>query len=204
MSVTNDIRLVKRTIRDEVKSRRLAVSEEEKQRLDLKIANRFLNLWCYRECALLLAFVSNRYEIDTALIIQHALTHGKRVAVPRCVKEAPEIDFYSIKSMNDLEPGSYGIPEPSLEKCEKTDEFSEGLCIVPALAFDRNGYRLGFGKGYYDRFLMRFQEKTVGICYDDDIFDNLPHGKYDRKVNLTVTQSRILYSDKTSPTRDRL
>jgi 5-formyltetrahydrofolate cyclo-ligase len=188
----NDIRVQKTLIRDESKAFRQNLSFDEKQRLDRKIANRLLNLWYFREVDLLLTYVSNSIEVDTKFIIQQALAQGKRVAVPRCVDGTRNLEFYLINSLEVLATGSFGLLEPPVNTCEKLTDFSGALCIVPALAFDPNGYRLGFGKGYYDRFLSNSNFKTIGICYDNCIFNELPHGKYDRKVNMIVTESRII------------
>ncbi|MEI6578196.1 MAG: 5-formyltetrahydrofolate cyclo-ligase [Eubacteriales bacterium] len=188
----NDIRIQKTLLRKESKAFRANLSDDEKQRLDRKIANRFLNLWYFRENELLLTFVSNSIEVDTKFIIQQALEQGKRVAVPRCIDGTRNMVFYLINSFDDLSPRSFDILEPSEEKCEQLTDYSGGLCIVPALVFDTNGFRLGFGKGYYDRFLSNSNVKTVGICYDGCISNELPHGKYDKKVSMIVTESRII------------
>lgn len=188
----NDIRAQKTLLRNESKVFRSTLTDDEKYRLDRKIANRLLNLWYFRENDLLLTYVSNQIEVDTKFVIQQAFEQNKRVAVPRCLEGTRNMDFYLIKSLNDLSKGSFGILEPSEAQCEKLTDFSGGICIVPALAFDPNGFRLGFGKGYYDRFLSNTHVKTVGICYDGCIFEELPHGKYDRKVSMIVTESRII------------
>ena len=188
----NDIRVQKTLIRDESKAFRQNLSFDEKQRLDRKIENRLLNLWYFREVDLLLTYVSNSIEVDTKFIIQQALAQGKHVAVPRCVAGTRNLEFYLINSLEVLATGSFGLLEPPVNTCEKLTDFSGALCIVPALAFDPNGYRLGFGKGYYDRFLSNSNFKTIGICYDSCIFNELPHGKYDKKVNMIVTESRIV------------
>jgi 5-formyltetrahydrofolate cyclo-ligase len=188
----SDIRVQKNLIREKSKSFRKILSSEEKLRLDRKIANRLLNLWNFRGNKLLITYVSNSIEVDTKFIIRQAIEQGKRVAVPRCIEGTRNMEFYLINSLNDLLAGSFGILEPSDKLCEKLVDLSEGLCIVPALAFDSNGFRLGFGKGYYDRFLSNTNISTVGICYDGCVFEELPHGKFDRKVDMIVTESRII------------
>ncbi len=189
----NDIRIQKNLIRENLKQLRNCLTIAEKQRLDTKIANRFLNLWQYRESGLILAYVSNSIEVDTKFIIEQALIQGKRVAVPKCVVGTRKLEYYLIDSLEALEKGSFGILEPCESKCEKLLNYSGGLVIVPALSFDKNGFRLGFGKGYYDRFLSNSELKTVGICYDCCLMDDLPKGKYDRNVNMVITESKILY-----------
>ena len=98
------------------------------------------------------------------------------------------MDFYFIKSYDDLSPGKYGILEPVPERCEKAVDFLRGLCLVPGLSFDLQGYRLGFGKGYYDRFLSDFGGTTVGICYSKCTMGELPRGTFDRAVDIVLTE----------------
>ena len=95
--------------------------------------------------------------------------------------------------LDGLTPARFGIPEPD-GSCPAlaNSDFARALILVPALAFDENGYRLGYGGGYYDRFLARFGGVTVGLVYRDLLFDNLPKGYYDRKVKLIISESGVL------------
>ena len=95
------------------------------------------------------------------------------------------------EAFDELEKGTFGLLEPNESKCEEVRDFSEGLCIVPGFAFDFNAYRLGYGYGYYDRFLQHFGGTTVGICYSNCITPKLPHGRYDKPVDIIVTNSYI-------------
>lgn len=188
----NDIRPLKQKLRAESKLYRNEFSNNEKAELDSKISDRLFNTWQYKNCEVLLAYVSTEIEVDTREIISRALADGKRVAVPRCIDNTRLMDFYFIKDFDDLESGYMGVLEPVPEKCEKMTDFSKGLCIVPALMFDLYGYRLGYGKGYYDRFLSNFCGETLGICYNRCIREKLPHGKFDKCVEKIITQSRII------------
>ncbi len=192
MSVNNnDIREVKSDLRSGFKNKRSSMSEHLKLNMDSEIQSRFLTLRQYSFCDTVFTYVSKDIEVDTLAIIRAAWANGKRVAVPRCIKDTREMDFYYIESMDDLEEGSFGVLEPIEEKCEKVTDFSKGLCIVPGLSFDAEGYRLGYGKGYYDRFLSRFGGETVGLCYSNCIKWKLPHGRYDRAVDMIVTDRYI-------------
>lgn len=188
----NDIRPLKQKLRAESKLYRNELSSNEKAELDSKISDRLFNTWQYKSCEVLLTYVSTEIEVDTREIISRALADGKRVAVPRCIDNTRLMDFYFIKDVDDLEGGYMGVLEPIPEKCEKMTDFSEGLCIVPALMFDLYGYRLGYGKGYYDRFLSNFCGETLGICYNRCVREKLPYGKFDKCVERIITQSRII------------
>ena len=85
----------------------------------------------------------------------------------------------------------FGVLEPEPVADNLYNESDGGLCIVPAFSYDWRGYRLGYGKGYYDRFLSRFEGNMVGICYSECVQRSLPHGRYDRPVELLVTESYL-------------
>ncbi len=187
-----DIRPIKAELRSRYKKLRMGLSPAAKDEMDLKILNRMMNLWQYRDSETILTYVSTAIEVDTRRLIEKSIEAGKKVAVPRCVPGTREMEFYLIHSLDELSAGTFGVLEPDPQKSALLEDFSEGLCIVPALAFDFQGYRLGYGKGYYDRFLARFGGSTVGMCYDSCMARSLPAGRYDRPVNLIVTQRKIL------------
>ncbi len=181
----------KNELRERFKQIRRAMTAEEKERLDEKISNRVTNLWAFRECGTFITYISKPIEVDTSDMIETAWRLSKRVAVPRCVEGTREMEFYVIKSYDDLVPGVYGLREPDPARCEKLADFSDTFCVVPAIAFDVSGYRLGFGKGYYDRFLSQFGGKTTGACYASCVCESLPHGKYDRKADMLATENKL-------------
>lgn len=190
MQITN-IQETKKKLRECFKNKRLAFTSEQKLQYDIMIFQRITALYQYKNSDIIFTYVSKSIEVDTVELIKKALSDGKRVAVPRCIDGTREMDFYFIKSVNDLEKGSFGVLEPKTDVCEKVTDFSKGLCIVPGMSFDTGGYRLGYGKGYYDRFLSKFNGKTAGVCYSCCVKWNLPKGKYDRPVDILVTEKYI-------------
>lgn len=186
MSV-GDIRPIKATLREQYKTLRREMPPEIKAQRDRQIAGRVAALWQYKRCRQLLTYVSTPIEVDTLEIIRRALADGKRVAVPRCVPGTRDMEFYWINGVEELEPGTFGVLEPRPDPKRKVADFSNGLCLVPALCYDWRGYRLGYGKGYYDRFLAGFGGHMIGVCYSDCIRRKLPHGRFDRPVELLVT-----------------
>ena len=105
--------------------------------------------------------------------------------------------FFFINGMKDLEPGSFGVLEPVPEKQQELysavtqDELSKSICVLPGLGFDLSGNRLGYGKGYYDRFLSNYPGKTIGVCYTGCLKTLLPHGRYDRMIDILVTEKFV-------------
>ncbi|MBR2413812.1 MAG: 5-formyltetrahydrofolate cyclo-ligase [Clostridia bacterium] len=189
--MTTDIRPVKMRLRKESKEYRLSLSAEEKQRNDRKIANKLLNLWTFRDAQTLLAYMSTEIEVDTRYLIERAWKLGKKVAVPRCIAGTRNMVFQYISSFDDLENGAFGVLEPIADRCPEVTCFDNCICVVPALVFDKKCFRLGYGKGYYDRFLASFSGAAIGVCYEACRKENIPHGKYDKSLDLFITETRI-------------
>ena len=181
---------IKSELRKEMKACRAAVADKNEK--DKLISDVFLNSDLYKRCKLLLCYSSYGSEISTNRIIDTALENGKSVAFPLCLDDCGNMEFYLISSLGDLNRGMYGILEPNTDKCCKITDYSDALCLVPGLCFDSEGFRLGYGKGYYDRFLEKFTIKTVGLCYNELIQDSLPIDKYDKSVDYIITQTGII------------
>ncbi len=182
-----DIRQIKREKREEIKGWRRSLSEAEKSELDTAIMERFFNSYVYKRTKQLFIYVSTSIEVDTLRIIERASEEGRKIACPRCVDGTREMEFYYIKDANDLEPGTFGVLEPVADRGNLVTDFSNGVCVVPGLSFDHGGFRLGYGKGYYDRFLSGYKGFTCGLCYSQNVVRTLPHGRFDRHVGLLIT-----------------
>lgn len=186
-----NIKEVKQNLRAKYRQFRERMEPQHKIELDSIIQSRLLALSEYSGFDTLFTYVSKPIEVDTIALITAALANHKKVAVPRCLPETCDMEFYYITSMDDLEKGCFGVLEPVPERCRLVPPGKTGLCIVPGLSFDAQGYRLGYGKGYYDRFLAEFNGFTVGICYAGCVQWNLPHGYYDRPVDVLITEKYI-------------
>ena len=186
-----DIRPIKTELRQKYRSLRQSMPPEIKAQRDEAIAAQVRRLWQYQRNSILLVYVSTPIEVDTFRIIDQALKDGKRVAVPRCVPDTRNMEFYYIDSVDELSHGMFGVLEPAVCPEKLYSERDGGLCLVPAFSYDWRGYRLGYGKGYYDRFLSRFEGNIIGICYSDCVQRSLPHGRYDRPVELLVTEKYL-------------
>lgn len=194
MPVKN-VRELKSQLRAKHKKIRKSCPPEKKQQLDFALQNAFLASEEYKSCDVLFAFASSPIEVDTSLILETTLKDGKKLALPRCRNNFGEMDFYLVTSLSQLEKGAFSIMEPNPEVCEKYEDFSHGLCLVPGLCFDTQGFRLGFGKGYYDRFLQSFSGTSVGLCYSKCIEHTLPSGVFDRPVDAVITEK---YTNRTN------
>jgi len=186
-----NIKAIKINLRARYRQFRERLTAEQKIELDATIQSRLLALAEYANADTIFTYVSKPIEVDTIALIEAALANHKQVAVPRCVPNTCDMEFYGITSLGDLEKGKFGVLEPIPSKSHLILDYSKGLCIVPGLSFDAQGYRLGYGMGYYDRFLAEFKGDTVGICYSGCVQWNLPHGYYDKPVHLLVTEKYI-------------
>lgn len=152
------------------------------------ICKRLISLEEFAEAELVLLYYPIRSEIDILPVAKEAISRGKRIAFPISLPKASTLVFRCITSLSHLTEGAYGIPEPRLSYDEPY--FSKTtLCVVPALAFDRSGHRLGYGKGYYDRFLSAFEGVSVGVAYSELMVDSLPTDAYDIPVNIIITET---------------
>ena len=186
-----DIREYKKSLRNKVKKFRRNLDPCYKEKMDNRIADIFLNSQLYKNSTTVLCYVSTPIEVNTKKIIETALSEGKAVAVPRCIKNTRFMEFIPIKSYDDLEKGTFGVlePKPHLTNSIKYDKNT--VCLIPALMYDSSGYRLGYGGGYYDRFLSKFKGKSVGIIYSHNITHHLFHGRYDVPVSYIISQSYL-------------
>lgn len=186
-----DIRKYKTELRAKYRGIRAAMTPEEKRRRDGMIFDHIVSSPYYQKAETVICFVSTAIEIDTHRLIHYSLRHGKRVAVPRCMNEKGKMLFFYISSMDDLEVGKFSLLEPDPDRCEQLTDYKNSVCIVPGFAFDPYGFRLGYGKGYYDRFLSQYGEIKIGICYNSCIAPKLPHGYYDVPIDYLFTEKYV-------------
>ncbi len=189
-----DLRVYKRELRAEMRAIRSAMNQPLKAEKDRLIFQRLIRLPQYRSAGCIVTYVSTSGEVDTRALMKQAWQDGKQVAVPRCVPGTRLMEMYYIKSMNDLEEGMYGILEPK-NSCTICKDWKDCLCIVPAFCNDKKGYRLGYGGGYYDRFLNQFTGKTVGINYSECVREEIQHGRYDVPIQMLLTERDRFYFD---------
>lgn len=127
-------------------------------------------------------------EVTTELIIERAKILGKKIALPRV--EEDRITFYELSSTKSLVRGRFGIMEPlPYRKMSEID-----ILVVPGIAFDKNGNRLGYGKGFYDRLLLTKRTFSIGLAYSFQLLENLPHNLYDKRLDAIASEDGIHYA----------
>ena len=173
-----------------IKYKKIRSSIENTSILGEGMFSLLINSDMYKVADTVFAYWSVEDEADTRRIINRALSDNKRVALPKCIDKNGNMKFYYIASADDLSIGMYGIMEPCGED-EATAYGNCAICLVPGLSFDRYGYRLGYGKGYYDRFLKEFGGISIGLCYNACLSELLPKDEYDIKVDYIITDTKI-------------
>lgn len=167
-------------------------SSFERELLSRKIEERLFSLEEFKNASTVFAFFSDESEPDTKELFKKALSKKKTVALPRSNADN-SLSFHCIKSEDDLEPGKFkGILEPKSTLPTALNSES-ALCLVPAVAFGKNGSRLGRGKGFYDRFLSSFRGFSVGLCFESRLFEELPEDEFDRRVSAIITENQTIY-----------
>ena len=168
--------------------KRDAVSPEKRAEYSKIICGRIISSRRFHEAETVLVFVSTGSEVDTADIMIRALESGKTVGVP--FVSGRDMIFKKICSLSDLAPGRFNIPTAQVG-CPEITDFENCLCVVPCLSADPDGFRLGYGGGFYDRFLAEHKQiYTVAVCFDELISSSLPREDFDIKVDVTVTENR--------------
>lgn len=129
-------------------------------------------------------------EVETWSLIEKLWSNGKKVAVPKCNPKERTMQFHRIDSFDQLEVVYMMLKEPIPEKTTKVDPSNIDVLIVPGVVFDRNGYRIGFGGGYYDRFLSDYGGDTISLAFDCQIVDAVPTERYDLPVKCILTETK--------------
>ena len=162
----------------------------DKEQKAKEICRLVQSLAAFRDAETVLCYLSAGSEVETRGILEACFRAGKRVALPRCYEDS-RMEFLPVTAVSQAsELSRFGIAEPP--HGEPLDPADAGLCLVPALAFDKNGFRLGYGMGYYDRYLKRFSGTAVGLCYEDCLREALPVNQNDRPVHLIVTEQQVI------------
>lgn len=185
--------LEKQRLREERLAAREALSEQERSVLDDRITQKLLAASEYVEATTVLTYVSVSSEVSTRMFIECALRDGKTVAVPRCLP-GHCLEFVAIASLEQLVAAPFNLLEPAKELPAVTeDQKNNSICIVPALLVDTKGYRLGYGAGFYDRFLSTYPGKKICLAYQQSLSRTmLPHTAFDVAVDVVITESEVL------------
>lgn len=169
-------------------------SADIKQRSGM-IAERLYASQFYRQAQSIMFFVTFGSEVDTRSMMVESIRRNKTVLAPKAVRETRELLLSRVLDWNDdLEPGAYGIPEPKSSRIRPFSPENLDLVMVPGVAFDPQGNRLGYGGGYYDRFFPLLKKSTplVGLAFELQVVPEVPVEQWDRRIDMLVTETRLL------------
>lgn len=184
----------KAQVRRQVIAARDGLSPEQLVALSQAIRRRLLSLPAFQEAETILFYASFRSEVRTEQTIQAALEMGKQVALPRTRWREKQLDLCLVRDPNsELKPSTVGIPEP-IDSCPSVALGEVDLIIVPGAAFDLQGYRLGYGGGFYDRLLGQASDQPkIGLAFELQVLaEPLPIGPHDVKVDYVLTEDRLI------------
>ena len=169
----------KQILRDEYKTIRKNI--KFKKLKDFMIFLKVITNKKVRNCKGILIYVSKQNEVDTKRLIKYFLKR-KHVAVPKI--ENGEMNFYYIKNLGELKLGFFNILEPVTNNI--VSSYSSCVCITPGICFDKKGFRIGYGKGFYDKFFSKNEVYKIGLCYRECLVDKIEHEKHDLGVDKII------------------
>ena len=188
----------KRTFRKSALRWRAEITNRKEK--SIQIAKNLFATQTYQNANMILAYMAYRSEAETMPVLEQAFAAHKCVAVPRVLRSENQrgngtMVFCRIASLDDCVKGAYGILEPR-EDCPIVQPDENSLILVPGCAFTRDGLRMGYGGGYYDRYLQLYPKAvTIGYAFEEQIYDAIPSEEHDRQLDFVVTQKKCYVSE---------
>ena len=173
----------KKALRSEIRAKKRAMTEDEIQLRSQKLGEKFLTSDAYRNAKTIYGYLPYNQEVRTTPMLAQALKDGKRVAVPKVYGE--EMKFIYLDDLNQVEKGYAGIPEPIADEPVADDKTA--LVLMPGMAFDPQGHRIGYGGGFYDKFLCAEPgHPTLALCYEFQMLPELETEEHDIPVDYVI------------------
>jgi 5-formyltetrahydrofolate cyclo-ligase len=188
----------KEELRKDILKKRMSLSEEEICDKSLKISDTILKLDLFKNSLNIMCYVDFKNEVSTKRLILQAISMKKNVSVPYITNNNMQENIMTaaiIKSYEkDLEPGKYGIYAPKRDEVKYMIPYVIDCIIVPGVAFDMNKNRIGYGAGYYDRFLNLLKPDClkIGIAFEIQLIDEIPIDAHDKKMDIIITEARVI------------
>ncbi len=165
---------------------------DEKMQIEKKLHQRFFASTQWKQAEWIGLTYAQSFEWNTQVIMEAAWRMNKKVALPKCNPVHHQLDFYHIQHESELEKGYSNIMEPKPHETAKINKQKMDLIIVPGVVFDRNGYRIGFGGGYYDRFLIDYMGITIALASDFQVYQTIPRDEFDIPVQYVCTETALI------------
>lgn len=183
----------KKTIRKSVLELRQNIKDEERGVWDKSIFDLLVNSKIYKDAKSIFIYVSCKDEVDTKKVIKYSLNNGKSVYVPKTYIHEKVMTAMKINSLDELIVDNYGILEPKFVDKNNIGIYFD-IIIMPGLAFDKIGNRIGYGGGYYDKYIskLNYQVLKIALAYDFQILDNIEVEDHDIRVDYIITNKRLI------------
>lgn len=181
----------KERLRVQIRARRREMDGDWREGASRTILSRLEALPVFQQARCVQTYVALRYEVNTHELIRRMLQEGKQVVVPR-VAAGNTLQQYFINDFSELQADAFGILEPPPNSSRFAAAESFDLVLVPGLAFDRAGHRLGAGKGYYDRFLAGIQVPKIALAFEFQLVERVPREPHDQRVDMIVTEDEVI------------
>lgn len=180
----------KHIIRNEIRALLNNISLEQYKARSFAIHKRLFNEPCIQDSKTIAVTISRYPEVDTTMIIEQLWKLGKIVVVPKCHPKTKEMSFYAIKHFSQLETVYMDLQEPIIEQTKLITKDQIETIIVPGIVFNNKGYRIGYGGGYYDRYLSNFEGTCIALAFDEQIINVVPVEAYDIPVHTIITDTK--------------
>nr|WP_231495807.1 5-formyltetrahydrofolate cyclo-ligase [Paucisalibacillus sp. EB02] len=164
------------------------LTPEQKSEINVQLQHQLFQSDLWRQAKTIGVTISRGFEWDTHRIIEVGWEQGKTIAVPKCDPKGKSLEFYQLHSFDELETVYYNLLEPKPVEQNRIHKEVMDLIIVPGIVFDQNGYRIGFGGGYYDRFLNSYEGTTVSLLSKTQLMDITPFESFDIPVKHLLTE----------------
>ncbi|RSD27444.1 5-formyltetrahydrofolate cyclo-ligase [Mesobacillus subterraneus] len=182
----------KKELRNSVKAKLSELSLPLYEDFSYQVAQQLFQDEDWQKASTIAVTVSKAPEVDTLQIIRKGWEQGKRMVVPKCEPKSRGLDFRELKRFSQLESVYYGLYEPIVSETHQIKPEDIDLVIVPGLAFSKNGFRLGFGGGYYDRFLANYQGNTVSLAFKEQLLPDIPIESHDIPVSKIISSEGVI------------
>lgn len=186
----------KKQLRENMISKLMQLNDKQREELESNIRLNLLRSRLWQRSSVIGITYSQEFELDTTKIIDQGIIEQKTITLPKCDPKQRSMDFHQISNIQQLKAGYANLLEPDPDATELIKHQKIDLLIVPGVVFNHMGYRIGFGGGYYDRFLSHYNGITISLAAEFQLVHQLPIFKYDLPVQFIITEKRIIETAK--------
>ena len=192
--MSSSLKEQKQTLRKRVLEKRNQIPEGSWLDASKRIIRSLMDTDIYQQAKVIHTYISmnSRREVSTDILIEEMFARSKRVVVPVTDFKTNTLSHTEINSATELKENKWGVKEPKDQ--EEFDISELDMVIIPMAAADRNGNRLGYGQGFYDRFLSKTEAKKIGLVFSNFLFDTIPVEEFDKKLDVIITEEEVIFA----------